>query len=102
MDVKSAFLNGFSKKEVYVKQPPWFQDFEFHYHIYKLKKALYELKQAPISWFGRLSEFLLNSNFQRGKVSSTLFIKKSKNDMLFVKIYVDDIIFGPIIMSRVF
>ena len=59
MDVKSAFLNGFIKEDVYVEQPPGFEDYKFPNHIYKLKKALYGLKQAPRSWYERLSTFLL-------------------------------------------
>jgi len=47
MDVKSAFLIGFIDKEVYVSQPPRFEDFKHSDHVFKLKKALYELKQAP-------------------------------------------------------
>ena len=94
MDVKSAFLNGFIKEEVYVAQPPGFTDYEFPDHVYKLKKALYGLKQAPRSWYERLSEFLIQSGFRRRQVDSTLFIKKAKNDLLFIQIYVDDIIFG--------
>jgi len=94
MDVNSAFLNGFIKEEVYVAQPPGFTDYEFPNHVYKLKKALYGLKQAPRSWYERLSEFLIQNGFRRGQVDSTLFIKKAKNDLLFVQIYVDDIIFG--------
>ena len=59
MDVKSAFLNGFIKEDVYVEQPPDFEDYKFPNYIYKLKKALYGLKQAPRSWYERLSTFLL-------------------------------------------
>ncbi|GJR65274.1 retrovirus-related pol polyprotein from transposon TNT 1-94 [Tanacetum coccineum] len=51
MDVKSAFLNGFINEEVYVAQPPRFIDFEKPDHVYKLKKALYDLKQAPKAWY---------------------------------------------------
>jgi hypothetical protein len=47
MDVKSAFLNGYINEEVYVEQPPSFEDDKKHNHVYKLKKALYGLKQAP-------------------------------------------------------
>ncbi|MCH82973.1 copia-type pol polyprotein [Trifolium medium] len=94
MDVKSAFLNGYIQEEVYVDQPPGFTNFEFPNHVYKLKKALYGLKQAPRAWYDRLSKFLLENNFERGKVDTTLFIKKSKHDILLVQIYVDDIIFG--------
>jgi len=68
MDVKSAFLNGFIKEEVYVAQPPGFTDYEFPDHVYKLKKALYGLKQAPRSWYERLSEVLIQNRFQRGQV----------------------------------
>jgi len=63
MDVKSSFLNGFIKEEVYVAQPPGFIDYEFPDHVYKLKKALYGLKQAPRSWYERLSEFLIQNGF---------------------------------------
>jgi hypothetical protein len=51
MDVKSAFLNGIIKKEVYVEQPPGFESEEYPNHVYKLYKALYELKQAPRAWY---------------------------------------------------
>jgi len=88
------FLNGYIQEEVYVDQPPGFKNFEFPNHVYKLKKALYGLKQAPRAWYDRLSKFLLENDFERGKVDTTLFIKKSKHDILLVQIYVDDIIFG--------
>ena len=61
---------------------------------YKLKKALYGLKQARRSWHERLSNFLLEQQFKRGKVDTTLFIKKTKKDILLVQIYIDGIIFG--------
>jgi hypothetical protein len=47
--MKSAFLNGPNKEEVYVEQPPDFEDCEYPSHVYKLSKALYGLKQAPKS-----------------------------------------------------
>jgi transposase InsO family protein len=94
MDVKSAFLNGFIEEEVYVEQPPGFENYEHPYNVYKLSKALYGLKQAPRAWYERLSKFLLEHDFVRGKVDTTLFIKTHKHDILIVQIYVDDIIFG--------
>ena len=94
IDVKSAFFNGYIKEEVYVSQPPRFIDYDFPNHVYKLKKALYGLNQAPRSWYKRLSNFLLEQKFERGKVVTTFFIKKTKKDILLVQIYVDDIIFG--------
>jgi hypothetical protein len=51
MDVKSAFLNRPIKEEVYVEQPPDFEDIEYPNHVYKLSKALYGLKQAPRAWY---------------------------------------------------
>ena len=94
MDVKSAFLNGFIQEEVYVDQPPGFENYKLPNHVFKLKKALYGLKQAPRAWYERLSKFLLEKGFTRGKVDTTLFIKNRNHDILLVQIYVDDIIFG--------
>ena len=59
MDVKSAFLNGDLKKEVFVQQPPGFEDAELPERVFRLNKALYGLKQAPRAWYERLSKFLL-------------------------------------------
>ena len=94
MDVKNAFLNGFINEEVFVEQPPGFESFNFLNHVFKLKKALYILKQAPRSWYERLSKFLIFSGFKMGKIDTTLFIKPKDKDMLIIQIYVDDIIFG--------
>ena len=73
MDVKSAFLNGFIQKEVYVEQPLGFKDFEKPNHVYKLQKALHGLKQAPRAWYERLSKFLMKKGFSKGSVDTTLF-----------------------------
>ena len=94
MDVKSAFLNGFLNEEVYVHQPPGFINEKKPNHVFKLKKALYGLKQAPRAWYERLSSFLIENGFSRGKVDTTLFRKLQKDNLLIVQIYVDDIIFG--------
>ncbi|KAK2429898.1 hypothetical protein QL285_028295 [Trifolium repens] len=94
MDVKSAFLNGYINEEVYVKQPPGFEGNEHPDYVFKLKRALYGLKQAPRAWYDRLSKFLSKNGYSRGKVDTTLFIKRKGNDVLLVQIYVDDIIFG--------
>jgi hypothetical protein len=89
MDVKSAFLNGPIKEEVYVEQPPGFEDSEYPNHVYKLSKALYGLKQAPRAWY----EFITNG-FKVGKADSTLFTKTIAKYLFVCQIYVDDIIFG--------
>ncbi|GJV04252.1 putative ribonuclease H-like domain-containing protein [Tanacetum coccineum] len=94
MDVKSAFLYGTIKEEVYVCQPPGFEDSQFPDKVYKVEKALYGLHQAPGAWYETLSTYLLENGFRRGTIDKTLFIKKDKGDILLVQVYVDDIIFG--------
>ncbi|GJW43741.1 putative ribonuclease H-like domain-containing protein [Tanacetum coccineum] len=94
MDVKSAFLYKKIEEEVYVCQPPGFEDPDFPDRVYKVKKALYGLHQAPRAWYETLSTYLLDNGFQRGKIDKTLFIKRHKGDILLVQVYVDDIIFG--------
>ncbi|KAD5318235.1 hypothetical protein E3N88_18181 [Mikania micrantha] len=94
MDVKSAFLYGKIKEEVYVCQPPGFEDNKHPDWVYKLDKALYGLKQAPRAWYDTLSTFILQNNFTRGSIDKTLFIKKVGQHKLLVQIYVDDIIFA--------
>nr|GEV49607.1 uncharacterized mitochondrial protein AtMg00810-like [Tanacetum cinerariifolium] len=94
MDVKSAFLYGTIEKEVYVCQPHGFEDLHFPKKVYKVEKALYGLHQAPRDWYETLSTYLLENRFRRGIIDKTLFIKKDKNDILLVRVYVDDIIFG--------
>jgi hypothetical protein len=94
MDVKSAFLNGELEEEVYVEQPPGFEDAALLDFVYYLFKALYGLKQAPRTWYDTLSLFLLENGFTRGVIDKTLFYKQHKNDLILVQVYVDDIIFG--------
>ncbi|GJV87840.1 retrovirus-related pol polyprotein from transposon TNT 1-94 [Tanacetum coccineum] len=94
MDVKTAFLNGNLREEVYVSQPDGFVDKDNPNHVYKLKKALYGLKQAPRAWYDLLSKFLLSQEFSKGTIDPTLFIRRQDKDILLVQIYVDDIIFA--------
>nr|GEZ31504.1 retrovirus-related Pol polyprotein from transposon TNT 1-94 [Tanacetum cinerariifolium] len=94
MDVKTAFLHGSLKKDVYVCQPEGFIDADHPSHVYKLKKAIYRLKQAPRAWYDELSTFLLQNHFFKGTIDSTLFIRRFQDDILEVQVYVDDTIFG--------
>ncbi|GJZ37856.1 retrovirus-related pol polyprotein from transposon TNT 1-94 [Tanacetum coccineum] len=82
MDVKTAFLNGELKEEVYVSQPKGFVDQDNPSHVYKLKKALYGLKQAPRAWYDMLSSFLFSQHFSKGAVDPTLFTRQAGNDLL--------------------
>ncbi|GJY29749.1 retrovirus-related pol polyprotein from transposon TNT 1-94, partial [Tanacetum coccineum] len=82
MDVKTAFLNGILREEVYVSQPDGFVDQDNPNHVYKLKKALYGLKQAPRAWYDLLSHFLPTQDFSKGTMDPTLFIRRKGNDIL--------------------
>ncbi|KAI3667036.1 hypothetical protein L6452_42078 [Arctium lappa] len=94
MDVKTTFLNGKIKEEVYVSQPEGFVDKDRPDYVYFLDKALYALKQAPRAWYDELSSFLVKSGFTKGSIDTTLFIYRTNLDICLVQIYVDDIIFG--------
>ncbi|GJZ06929.1 retrovirus-related pol polyprotein from transposon TNT 1-94 [Tanacetum coccineum] len=82
MDFKTTFLNGELKEEVYVSQPEGFVNPDHLTHVYRLKKALYSLKQSPRAWYDTLSRFLLDNKFSKGlQVSQNLrgiFINQSK------------------------
>ncbi|GKF01781.1 retrovirus-related pol polyprotein from transposon TNT 1-94, partial [Tanacetum coccineum] len=81
-DVKTAFLNGELREEVYVSQPEGFVDQDNPTHVYKLKKALYGLKHAPHMWYDMLSSFLLSQKFSKGAADPTLFTRKEGGDIL--------------------
>src|SRR4051812_41040412 len=94
MDVKSAFLNGKLEEEVYVAQPPGFEDPKHPDKVFRLNKALYGLKQAPRAWYDTLKEFLMKKGFKPGSLEPTLFTKSYDGELFVCQIYVDDIIFG--------
>ena len=74
MDVKSAFLNGILHEEAYVEQAKGFEDTHYLNYVCKLNKALYGLKQAPHAWYERLTNFLIERGYKRGRDDKTLFI----------------------------
>nr|GEW18119.1 retrovirus-related Pol polyprotein from transposon TNT 1-94 [Tanacetum cinerariifolium] len=94
MYVKTSFLHGTLKEDVYVCQPEGFIDADHPSHVFKLKKALYGLKQAPRAWYDELSTFLLQNHFFKGTTDPTLSIRRFVDVILVVQVYVDDIIFG--------
>jgi hypothetical protein len=85
MKVKSVFLNGPIKEEVYVEQPPGFEDDMYPDHVYKLSKALYGLKQAPITWYECLRDFLISNAFKVGKVDPTFSLRLAMVICLYAK-----------------
>nr|GEW00218.1 hypothetical protein [Tanacetum cinerariifolium] len=94
IDVKSAFLYETIKEGVYVCQPSGFEDPDHPDKVYKVVKTLYGLHQAPRAWYETLAKYLLGNGFHKEKTDQTLFIKRQKGDILLVRVYVDDIIFG--------
>jgi hypothetical protein len=93
MDVKSDFLNGVIQEEVYVRQPPGFENPKYPDRVYKFLKALYWLKQEPKAWYASLKTFLLEHGYVMRSVDKTIFTLNHDTAFLFVQIYVDDIIF---------
>ncbi|KAL4032606.1 hypothetical protein IC575_005686 [Cucumis melo] len=94
IDVKSAFLNGHLKEEIFVAQPLGYVQRGEEEKVYKLKKALYGLKQAPRAWYSRIDSFFLKTGFQRCPYEHALYVKEDKyGKFLIVSLYVDDLLF---------
>jgi hypothetical protein len=92
LDVQNAFLHGDLKETVYLQQPPGFIDPQRPDHVCLLHKSLYGLKQAPRAWFHRLSGALTTLGFVGSKTDPSLFIYSAKGTLLYMLVYVDDII----------
>ncbi|GJT08859.1 retrovirus-related pol polyprotein from transposon TNT 1-94 [Tanacetum coccineum] len=97
MDVKTAFLNGILKEEVYMSQPEGFVNQNHSNHVFWLKKALYGLKQAPRAWYDILSKFLLSQKFVKGVVDPTLFTRKEGNDLILYSFDKCDVVNIPMV-----
>ncbi|KAI5338773.1 hypothetical protein L3X38_018045 [Prunus dulcis] len=93
LDVKSAFLNGVLHDEVYVDQPPGFVVKDKEDRVYRLKKALYDLKQAPRAWYEEINSYFTAVGFQKSPSEATLYVKAAESGILIVSLYVDDIIY---------
>ncbi|GJV78915.1 retrovirus-related pol polyprotein from transposon TNT 1-94 [Tanacetum coccineum] len=91
-DIQNAFLHGNLKEQVYMKQPPGFIDPQRPNHVCLLHKSLYSLKQAPRAWFERLSKALFDLGFKGSKTDPSLFIYSRGDTLLYILVYVDDII----------
>ena len=93
LDLKSAFLHGELKEDVFVVQPRGYEKRGSEHMVYKLNKALYRLKQAPKAWFSRIESYFIKEGFKNSSSEHTLFVKTKKYNILIVSIYVDDLFF---------
>ncbi|KAI3708032.1 hypothetical protein L2E82_37034 [Cichorium intybus] len=93
MDVKSAFLNGTLKENVYIDQPIGYIEKGNENKVCHLKKALYGLKQAPRAWYSRIESYFIENGFRKCPQEHTLFIQEKNGMILIVCIYVDDLVF---------
>lgn len=93
LDVKSAFLHGELNEDVYVEQPRGFEAADESHKVYKLRKALYGLRQAPRAWYSRIESYFAKEGLKKCYCEHTLFIKAEKEGVLILSLYVDDLIY---------
>ena len=91
MDVKTVFLHGSIKEEVYVEQPEGFEVHNQESHVCRLKKALYGLQQAPRAWYERIDCYLMKLGFSRSEADPNLYFKVEDGKPLILVLYVDDL-----------
>eukprot|EP00253_Pinus_taeda_P002330 PITA_02330 len=91
MDVKTAFLHGSIKEEVYVEQLEGFEIHDRESHVCRLKKALYGLKQAPRAWYERIDSYLMKLGFTKSEADPTLYFKVEDDKPLILVLYVDNL-----------
>ena len=93
MDVKSTFLNGVLKREVYLEQPLGYEFASEEHKVYRLKRALYGIKQAPRAWYNMINSYLMSNGFRKSDGEPTLYIKAADGHVLIVVLYLDYLIF---------
>ncbi|KAM2776095.1 hypothetical protein PS2_008609 [Malus domestica] len=91
LDISNAFLHGDLKEDVFMIQPPSFQDLSKPHHVCKLRKSLYGLKQAPRAWFDKLFQALQSLGFSQSSSDASLFVVQALT-LVIVLVYVDDIL----------
>jgi hypothetical protein len=92
LHVQNAFLHGKLEEEVYLRQPPGYEDKTEPQYVCRLDKTLYGLKQAPRAWYSRLSSKLIELGFKMSKVDNSLFYVNNSELTMFILVYVDNII----------
>jgi hypothetical protein len=92
MDVKNFFLHGDLQEEMYMELPPSYVDQTHPNLVNRLKKTLYDLKQAPRVWSDKIGQYLVTSGFQTSNTNFSLYVKKTNHGIVVIVIYVDDLI----------
>jgi histone deacetylase 1/2 len=92
VDVSNAFLHGFLTEDVYMQQPPGFEDARYPSHVCKLQRSIYGLKQSPRAWYARLSQLLYQLGFSSSKADTSLFVFSRDGIQIYMLVYVDDIV----------
>jgi hypothetical protein len=92
MDVKNVFLHGDLHEEMYMEQPPGYVDQTHPILVCRLKKALYNLKQALRAWSDKIGQYFVTSGFQTSNADFSLYVKKTDHGIVIIVIYVDDLI----------
>lgn len=92
VDINNTFLNSDLIETVYMPHPKCFEDTRRPNYIWKLKKALYSLRQAPRAWFDKLKNALYSWGFNNSKCDTSLFSKRNKSEVIIMLVYLDDII----------
>jgi len=93
LDVKSTFLNGMLKEEIYVEQPQGFINKGNEGKELRLKKALYGLKQDPRAWYSQIDQYFIDQGFGISRSEPTLYIKTQGQYHLIISLYVDDLFY---------
>ncbi|KAK8667479.1 hypothetical protein V6N13_007628 [Hibiscus sabdariffa] len=94
MDIKSTFLHGDLQEKVFINQPPGYVKLKCENKVYRLKMALYRLKQTPRAWYSYIEAYFLHEGFQKCPYEHTIFVKIGEDGkMFFVCLYVDDLIY---------
>lgn len=92
LDAKSVFLHCELKEEMYIQHDGFIKE-GHEEKVYRLRKALYDLKQAPRAWYSKIETYFAKENFEKCPNEHTLFTKKIEGNILIVSLYVDDLIF---------
>jgi len=96
LDVKTVFLHGDLKEEIYMYQPEGFKVEGKEYMVYRLNKSLYGLKQAPRQWYKKFDLFMTSQGYKRTEADHYVYICQFfSGNFIILLLYVDDmLIFG--------